>query len=91
MRCLSIVLLLAFYPLRPFVAELPAQDEPPESIARQQFNQVFVFHLQAKWNSTRDIEQSFGGADVSTVDLLRIDRCYLLGIRRGSVLVLDNS
>ena len=42
MRCLSFALLLALYTLRSFVAELPAQDAPPESIARQQFNQVFV-------------------------------------------------
>jgi hypothetical protein len=42
MRGLSFALLLALYTLRPFVAELPAQDAPSESIARQQFNQVFV-------------------------------------------------
>jgi hypothetical protein len=42
MRCLSYALLLAIYTLMPFVAELPAQDATPESIARRQFNQVFV-------------------------------------------------
>jgi len=42
MRCLSFALLLALYTLTPFVAELPAQDATPESIARRQFNQVFV-------------------------------------------------
>ena len=42
MRYLSYALLLALYTLRPFVAELPAQDAPPDSIARRQFNQVFV-------------------------------------------------
>src|SRR6056297_2618374 len=42
MRFLSFALLLALYTLRPFVAELPAQDAPPESISRQHFNQVFV-------------------------------------------------
>jgi hypothetical protein len=42
MRCLSFALLLALYTLRSFVDELPAQDALPESIPRQQFNQVFV-------------------------------------------------
>ena len=42
MRCLIFALLLAICTLRPFVAELPAQDATPESISRQQFNQVFV-------------------------------------------------
>jgi hypothetical protein len=42
MKCLSFALLLALYTLTSFVAELPAQDATPESIARRQFNQVFV-------------------------------------------------
>ena len=42
MRCLSFALPLAIYTFAFFVAELPAQDASPESIARRQFNQVFV-------------------------------------------------
>ena len=40
-RC-SFSLLLVLYTLTAFAAELPAQDATPESIARQQCNQVFV-------------------------------------------------
>lgn len=42
MRCRSFALLLVLYTLRTFVAELPAQNPTPASIARQRFNQVFV-------------------------------------------------
>ncbi|TWU51418.1 hypothetical protein [Rubripirellula reticaptiva] len=42
MRCLSFALSLALYTLTPIVAAQPAQDATSESIARRQFNQVFV-------------------------------------------------
>ncbi|MCA8985679.1 MAG: hypothetical protein KDA76_18320 [Planctomycetaceae bacterium] len=42
MRCLSFTLLLLLHTLTAFAAERPAQDPTPESIARRQFNQVFV-------------------------------------------------
>ncbi len=42
MRCLGFALLLVLHTLTPFAAELPAKDPTPESIARRQFNQVFV-------------------------------------------------
>lgn len=42
MRCLSYALLVTLYTLTAFVTQLPAQDAAPESIARRQFNQVFV-------------------------------------------------
>tara|TARA_R110002072_G_scaffold302355_3_gene484893 strand:+ start:1515 stop:2111 length:597 start_codon:yes stop_codon:yes gene_type:complete len=42
MRCCSFALLLVFYTLTTFAAELPAQNPTPASIARQRFNQVFV-------------------------------------------------
>ena len=42
MRCLSFAFLLALYTLTLIVSELPAEDATPESIARRQFNQVFV-------------------------------------------------
>ncbi len=42
MRFLSYALLVTLYTLTPFVTQLPAQDATPESIARRQFNQVFV-------------------------------------------------
>ncbi len=42
MRYLSFAVLLAIYTFTPLVAELSAQDATPESIARRQFNQVFV-------------------------------------------------
>jgi hypothetical protein len=42
MRCRSFALLLVLYTLTTFAAELPAQNPTPASIARQQFNQVFV-------------------------------------------------
>lgn len=42
MRSLSYALLVTLYTLTPLVTQLPAQDATPESIARRQFNQVFV-------------------------------------------------
>jgi len=42
MRCLSFALLLVLHTLTAFAAEPPAQDPTPGSIARRQFNQVFV-------------------------------------------------
>lgn len=42
MKYLAFALLLVLSTLTPFVAELPAQDVTPASIARRQFNQVFV-------------------------------------------------
>lgn len=42
MKCACYVLLVTLYTLTPFVTPLPDQDESPESIARRQFNQVFV-------------------------------------------------
>ncbi|PAY18572.1 hypothetical protein CKO51_15890 [Rhodopirellula sp. SM50] len=42
MRCLRFSLLMVLHTLTAFAAELPAQDPTPESIARRQFNQVFV-------------------------------------------------
>ena len=42
MRCLSFALLLVLHPLTSFAAEPSAQNPTPESIARRQFNQVFV-------------------------------------------------
>lgn len=42
MRCLCFFLLLFLCTFALFVAELPARDPTPESIARRQFNQVFV-------------------------------------------------
>jgi hypothetical protein len=42
MRRLGFALLLVLHTLTPFAAELPAQDPTPDSIARRQFNQVFV-------------------------------------------------
>ena len=42
MRCFSFALLLVLHTLTAFDAELPAQDPTPASIARRQFNQVFV-------------------------------------------------
>lgn len=42
MRCLSYALLAVLFTLTPFVTQLPAQDATRESIARRQFNQVFV-------------------------------------------------
>ena len=42
MRCLSFTLLLLLHTLTAFAAERPAQDPTPGSIARRQFNQVFV-------------------------------------------------
>ena len=41
MRC-SFAQLLVLYTLTTFASELPAQNPTPDSIARQQFNQVFV-------------------------------------------------
>ena len=42
MRCLSFALLLVLLTLKGFAAEPPAQGPTPGSIARRQFNQVFV-------------------------------------------------
>lgn len=42
MRCVSYALLVTMCTLTPLVCRLPAQDATPESIARRQFNQVFV-------------------------------------------------
>jgi hypothetical protein len=42
MRCLGFALLLVLHTLTPFAAELSAQDPTPQSIARRNFNQVFV-------------------------------------------------
>ena len=42
MRRLSFGLLLVLHTFTAFAAELPAQDQTPGSIARRQFNQVFV-------------------------------------------------
>ncbi len=42
MRCLSFALLLVLHTLTALAAEPPAQGPTPESIARRQFNQVFV-------------------------------------------------
>lgn len=42
MRCRRFALLLVLLTLTAFAAELPAQEPTPESIARRQFNQVFV-------------------------------------------------
>lgn len=42
MRCFSSALLLVLSTLLAFVAELPAQEHTPESIARRKLNQVFV-------------------------------------------------
>ena len=42
MRCLSFALLLVSHTFAALAAELPARDPTPESIARRQFNQVFV-------------------------------------------------
>ena len=42
MRCLIYTLLVMLFTLTPFVTQLPAQDATRESIARRQFNQVFV-------------------------------------------------
>ena len=42
MRCLRCVFLLVLHTLTAFTAESPAQEPTPGSIARQQFNQVFV-------------------------------------------------
>jgi hypothetical protein len=42
MKYLGFAFLLAIFTFTPYVAELPAQDATPESIARRQFNQVFV-------------------------------------------------
>lgn len=42
MKCLSFNVLLVLYTLTAFAGEPPAQDPTPESIARRQFNQVWV-------------------------------------------------
>lgn len=42
MKCLSFALLVFLHTLTALVAELPAQNPTPESIARRRFNQVFV-------------------------------------------------
>lgn len=42
MRCLSFTLLLLLHTLSAFAAEGPSHEPTPESIARRQYNQVFV-------------------------------------------------
>ncbi len=83
MRCRSFALLLVLHTLTTFAAELPAQDPTPESIARRQFNQVFVKVIMPVTARTPKqdgpVVEVLGSRATQTTGRVRVFRCHRLG------------